>query len=139
MARKSLVGARRCMRQRFEGLRLLSQRRRVQREISTLDPKDGKNKWLPHQFSDKATVGHALAYPNGEAIRPTMKHHRTLRQMTPSKPIYTHEDIFETPDWAMTEAPDEGMTNEHPILAYLVFGPGKVSLRRLLKPIKAAV
>jgi hypothetical protein len=36
-------------------------------------------------------------------------------------------------------ATDEGMTNEHPIFAYLVFGPGKVSLRRLLKPIKAAV
>jgi hypothetical protein len=34
---------------------------------------------------------------------------------------------------------DEGMTNEHPIFAYLVFGPGKVSLRRLLRPIKAAV
>jgi hypothetical protein len=36
-------------------------------------------------------------------------------------------------------ATDEGMTNEHPILAYLVFGPGKVSLGRILKPIKAAV
>jgi hypothetical protein len=34
---------------------------------------------------------------------------------------------------------DEGMTNGPPIFAYLVFGPGKVSLERLLKPIKATV
>jgi hypothetical protein len=34
---------------------------------------------------------------------------------------------------------DEGMTNGSPIFAYLVFGPGRVSLERLLKPIKAAV
>jgi hypothetical protein len=34
---------------------------------------------------------------------------------------------------------DEGMTNGPPILAYLVFGPGRVSLERLLRPIKAAV
>jgi hypothetical protein len=31
------------------------------------------------------------------------------------------------------------MTNEPPIFAYLVFGPGRVSLERLLKPIKVAV
>jgi hypothetical protein len=31
------------------------------------------------------------------------------------------------------------MTNGLPIFAYLVFGPGKVSLGRLLRPIKAAV
>jgi hypothetical protein len=36
-------------------------------------------------------------------------------------------------------ATDEGMTNEHPIFAYLGFGPGKASLRKLLRPIKAAV
>jgi hypothetical protein len=36
-------------------------------------------------------------------------------------------------------ATDEGMTNEHPIFAYLVFSPRKVSFRRLLRPIKAAV
>jgi hypothetical protein len=35
--------------------------------------------------------------------------------------------------------PDEGMTNRPPIFAYLVFGPGRVSLERLLRPIKAAV
>jgi hypothetical protein len=34
---------------------------------------------------------------------------------------------------------DEGMTNGPPIFAYLVFGLGKVSLERLLRPIKAAV
>jgi hypothetical protein len=34
---------------------------------------------------------------------------------------------------------DEGMTNGPPIFAYLVFGPGRVSLERLLRPIKAAV
>jgi hypothetical protein len=31
------------------------------------------------------------------------------------------------------------MTNEHPIFAYLGFGLGKVSLRKPLRPIKAAV
>jgi hypothetical protein len=31
-------------------------------------------------------------------------------------------------------ATDEGMTNGPPIFAYLVFGPGKVSLERLLRP-----
>jgi hypothetical protein len=36
-------------------------------------------------------------------------------------------------------ATDEGMTNGPPIFAYLVFGPGRVSLKRLSKPIKAAV
>jgi hypothetical protein len=34
---------------------------------------------------------------------------------------------------------DEGMTNGLPIFAYLVFGPGRVSLERLLRPIKVAV
>jgi hypothetical protein len=34
---------------------------------------------------------------------------------------------------------DEGMTNRSPIFAYLVFGSGKVSLGRLMRPIKAAV
>jgi hypothetical protein len=34
---------------------------------------------------------------------------------------------------------DEGMTNSPPIFTYLVFGPGRVSLERLLRPIKAAV
>jgi hypothetical protein len=34
---------------------------------------------------------------------------------------------------------DEGMINGPPIFAYLIFGPGKVSLERLLRPIKAAV
>jgi hypothetical protein len=34
---------------------------------------------------------------------------------------------------------DEGMTNRPPIFAYLVFGPGRVSLERLLRLIKAAV
>jgi hypothetical protein len=33
---------------------------------------------------------------------------------------------------------DEGMTNEPPIFAYLVFGPERVSLERLLRPIKVA-
>jgi hypothetical protein len=33
--------------------------------------------------------------------------------------------------------PDEGTTNGPPIFAYLVFGPGRVSRERLLKPIKA--
>jgi hypothetical protein len=37
------------------------------------------------------------------------------------------------------KASDEGMTNGPPIFAYLVSGPGKVSLERLLRPIKAAV
>jgi hypothetical protein len=32
---------------------------------------------------------------------------------------------------------DEGMTNEPPIFAYLVFGPGRVSHERLSRPIKA--
>jgi hypothetical protein len=36
-------------------------------------------------------------------------------------------------------AGDEGMKNGPPIFAYLVFGPGKVSLGRLLRPIKAAI
>jgi hypothetical protein len=36
-------------------------------------------------------------------------------------------------------ATDEGMTNGPPIFTYLVFGPGRVSLERLLRPIKAAV
>jgi hypothetical protein len=36
-------------------------------------------------------------------------------------------------------ATDEGMTNRSPIFAYLVFGPGRVYLERLLRPIKAAV
>jgi hypothetical protein len=31
------------------------------------------------------------------------------------------------------------MTSEHPIFAYLGFGPGKVSLRKPLRPIKAVV
>jgi isopenicillin N synthase-like dioxygenase len=34
---------------------------------------------------------------------------------------------------------DEGMTNGPPIFAYLVFGPGRVSLERLSRPIKAMV
>jgi hypothetical protein len=34
---------------------------------------------------------------------------------------------------------DEGMTNGPPIFAYLVFGPGRVFLERLLRPIKTAV
>jgi hypothetical protein len=34
---------------------------------------------------------------------------------------------------------DEGMTNWFPIFAYLVFGPGRVSLERLSRPIKAMV
>jgi hypothetical protein len=34
---------------------------------------------------------------------------------------------------------DEGMTNGPPIFAYLVFSPGGVSLKRLLRPIKVAV
>jgi hypothetical protein len=34
---------------------------------------------------------------------------------------------------------DEGMTNGPPIFAYLVFGPGRVSVERLLRPIKAAI
>jgi hypothetical protein len=38
-----------------------------------------------------------------------------------------------------TRGSDEGMTNGPLIFAYLVFGPGKVSLERLLRPIKAAV
>jgi hypothetical protein len=38
--------------------------------------------------------------------------------------------------WNIT---DEGMTNGPLIFAYLVFGPGKVSLGRLFRPIKAAV
>jgi hypothetical protein len=36
-------------------------------------------------------------------------------------------------------ATDEGMTNGPPIFAYLVFGPGRISLERLLRPIKAMV
>jgi hypothetical protein len=43
--------------------------------------------------ADKAKVGHPLASPNREAIRLNMKHHCPLCQMTPSKPIYTKEDI----------------------------------------------
>jgi hypothetical protein len=31
------------------------------------------------------------------------------------------------------------MINKPPIFAYLVFGPGSVSLERLLRPIKVAV
>jgi hypothetical protein len=34
---------------------------------------------------------------------------------------------------------DEGMTNGPPIFAYLVFDPGRVSLERLSRPIKATV
>jgi hypothetical protein len=37
-----------------------------------------------------------------------------------------------------TKGTDEGMTNGPPIFAYLVFGPGKVSLERLSRPIKAS-
>jgi hypothetical protein len=37
------------------------------------------------------------------------------------------------------KAVDEGMTNGLPIFAYLVFGPGRVSLERLLRPTKTAV
>jgi hypothetical protein len=36
-------------------------------------------------------------------------------------------------------AGDEGMTNGPPIFAYPVFGPGRVSLERLSRPIKATV
>jgi hypothetical protein len=36
-------------------------------------------------------------------------------------------------------AVDEGMTNGPPIFAYLVFGPRRVSFKKFLKPIKAAV
>jgi hypothetical protein len=36
-------------------------------------------------------------------------------------------------------ATDEGITNGPPIFAYLVFGPGRVSLEKLLRPIKAAI
>jgi hypothetical protein len=36
-------------------------------------------------------------------------------------------------------ANDEGMINGPPIFAYLVFGPGRVSLERLSRPIKAMV
>jgi hypothetical protein len=32
---------------------------------------------------------------------------------------------------------DEGMTNEPPIFAYLVFGPGGMSREKLSRPIKA--
>jgi hypothetical protein len=32
---------------------------------------------------------------------------------------------------------DEGMTNGPPIFVYLVFGPGRVFLERLLRPVKA--
>jgi hypothetical protein len=41
-------------------------------------------------------------------------------------------------DLKVTDA-DEGMTNGPSIFAYLVFGPGRDSLERLLRPIKAAV
>jgi hypothetical protein len=34
---------------------------------------------------------------------------------------------------------DEGMTNGPPIFAYLVFGPGRVSLERISRPIKVMV
>jgi hypothetical protein len=34
---------------------------------------------------------------------------------------------------------DEGMTNGPPIFAYLVFGPERVSLERLSRPIKVTV
>jgi hypothetical protein len=34
---------------------------------------------------------------------------------------------------------DEGMTNGPPIFAYLFFGPRRISLEWLLRPIKAAV
>jgi hypothetical protein len=34
---------------------------------------------------------------------------------------------------------DEGMTSGPLIFDYLVFGPGRVSFERLLRPIKAAV
>jgi hypothetical protein len=37
-----------------------------------------------------------------------------------------------------SRATDEGMTNEPPIFAHLVFGPGRVSLERLLRPMRAA-
>jgi hypothetical protein len=39
----------------------------------------------------------------------------------------------------MQRPDDEGMTNGPPIFAYLVFGPGRVSLERLLRPIKTTV
>jgi hypothetical protein len=35
--------------------------------------------------------------------------------------------------------PDEGITKKPPIFAYLVFGPGSISLERILRPIKVAV
>jgi hypothetical protein len=36
-------------------------------------------------------------------------------------------------------ATDEGMTNRPSIFAYLIFGPGRVSLERLSRPMKAMV
>jgi hypothetical protein len=47
-----------------------------------------------------------------------------------------HEDEFQSPLWTHL---DEGMTNMPPIFAYLVFGPGRAFLERLLRPIKTAV
>jgi hypothetical protein len=45
--------------------------------------------------------------------------------------------IKEAKLWVTTG--DEGMTNGSPIFAYLVFGPGRVSLGRLSRPINAMV
>jgi hypothetical protein len=35
--------------------------------------------------------------------------------------------------------PDEGMTNRPSIFAYLVFGPGRITVEGIARPIKTAV
>jgi hypothetical protein len=52
---------------------------------------------------------------------------------------YDMEDLTFQPTPMRSSRGDEGMTNGSSIFAYLVFGPGRVSLERLSRPIKAMV
>jgi hypothetical protein len=53
--------------------------------------------------------------------------------------VLHHGDAFDQYLVVMVTLVDEGMTNGPPIFAYLVFGPRRISLEWLLKPIKATV
>jgi hypothetical protein len=66
-------------------------------------------------------------------------HHHHSRRMRGRLPTTRGRRCRRRPEFRAASIADEGMTNGPPIFAYLVFGPGKVSLERLSRPIKAMV
>jgi hypothetical protein len=74
----------------------------------------------------------------GEA---TLAHycHRSFMYIVVPENLSEGGSEIDTAASAGRKTPDEGMTNGPPIFAYLVFGSGRDSFERLLRPIKVAV